>query len=283
MNEILRKEVLAPRITEFEVYAPEIAAKAQPGHFVILRVHEKGERIPLTIADYDAVKGTITMVSQEVGKTTSQLATLEVGDSLADLVGPLGTPMHIEKVGCVVCVSGGLGVAPMYPKARRFYELGSKVVSFIGAQTKEMLIFKERMEKVSHHVGYSTDDGSFGHHGFVTDLLRKFLESGKEVDEVVAIGPLPMMRAAARVTRDFGVKTVVSLNPIMVDGTGMCGGCRVTVGGEVKFACVDGPAFDGHKVDFEELMARQNRFLEEERIAMERFRAQGEGCKCQER
>ncbi|HHY46547.1 MAG TPA: sulfide/dihydroorotate dehydrogenase-like FAD/NAD-binding protein [Firmicutes bacterium] len=284
MYRIVRKEVLAPRIKSFLIEAPEIAAKAKPGHFVVVRLDEKGERIPLTIADYDAASGTIELVVQEVGRTTYQMGMLEAGQYIQDVVGPLGTPMHIEKVDCVVFVAGGLGVAPIYPKARRHYEIGSRVVSLIGAQNKDLLIMRDRMEKVSHEVRYSTDDGSFGHHGFVTELLKEMLDSGAKISEVVAVGPLVMMRAACRVTEPFGVKTIVSLNPIMVDGTGMCGSCRVTVGGETKFSCVDGPAFDGHKVDFGELIARQNRFLAEERLAMEHFTRgiapEREECRC---
>lgn len=281
MFRILKKEILAPRIKLFEIEAPAIARKALPGHFVVVRLHERGERIPLTISDHSAERGTIEIVIQEVGKTTYEMGLLEEGDYIQDVVGPLGTPFEVKKVGCVVCVSGGLGVTPMYPKARAYHELGTKVISIQGAQTKELLIFTDRMEKVSDRVYYSTDDGSFGYHGFVTGPLSEVLASGEQVDEVVAIGPLPMMRACCKVTKEFGVKTYVSLNAIMVDGTGMCGSCRVTVGGEVKFSCVDGPAFDGHLVNFEELMARQNRFIEEEREALRRFRE--EGCKCHHR
>lgn len=264
----------------FKVRAPQIAAKAQPGHFIIIRIHDRGERIPLTIADSDKVAGTITIVFQEVGKTTYELGTYEVGDAILDVLGPLGTPYAVEKVGTVVCVAGGVGVAPMYPKAKAHYEIGNKVISLIGAQSRNLLFFTEEMASVSHEIGYSTDDGSYGHHGFVTQLLQKVIERGEEIDEVIAIGPLPMMRAACEVTRPYKIKTIVSLNPIMVDGTGMCGSCRVTVGGETKFTCVDGPAFDGHLVDFAELMERQKRFLKEERLAMEKFRAKGGTCGC---
>jgi NAD(P)H-flavin reductase len=223
------------------------------------------------------------LVFQEVGKSTTELGMLSEGDSILDIVGPLGTARDIEKLDCVVCVAGGVGVAPMYPEAKAYHLLGTRVISLIGAQTKDMLIFKDRMEKVSDEVYYSTDDGSFGHKGFVTEILCKLLEDGLRPDEVIAIGPLPMMRAAARVTERFGVKTVVSLNAIMVDGTGMCGSCRVTVDGEVKFSCVEGPAFDGHKVDFDELIARQNRFLAEEKLALERYLAGVGGCKCHQK
>lgn len=283
MYRILKKEMLAPKIKLIQVYAPEICTHARPGQFVILRMHEKGERIPLTIADSDRDTGLLTLVFQEVGKSTTELGMLSEGDSILDIVGPLGTVRDIEKLDCVVCVAGGVGVAPMYPEAKAYHLLGTRVISLIGAQTKDMLIFKDRMEKVSDEVYYSTDDGSFGHKGFVTEILCKLLEDGLRPDEVIAIGPLPMMRAAARVTERFGVKTVVSLNAIMVDGTGMCGSCRVTVDGEVKFSCVEGPAFDGHKVDFDELIARQNRFLAEEKLALERYLAGVGGCKCHQK
>ncbi|MCR4401846.1 MAG: sulfide/dihydroorotate dehydrogenase-like FAD/NAD-binding protein [Firmicutes bacterium] len=280
MHRIIKKEELAPRIKLFVVEAPEIASHARPGHFFVLRLHDRGERIPLTIADSDPGAGTITMVFQEVGKSTYELGTLEEGESILDLVGPLGTPREIRRLDTVVCVAGGVGVAPIYPEAKAFHELGTRVISLVGAQTKDMLIFKDRMEAVSDEVHYATDDGSFGYHGFVTGLLHDLLAGGLRPDEVVAIGPLPMMRAACKVTAEFGVKTVVSLNAIMVDGTGMCGSCRVTVDGKTMFSCVEGPAFDGHKVDFGELMARQTRFLTEEKLAMERYKAHVEGCKC---
>ncbi len=280
MHRVVRREQLAPRIKLLEVEAPEIAARALPGHFFVLRMHELGERIPLTIADSDPATGTITMVFQEVGKSTCELGTFREGDAILDIVGPLGTPREIRRLDTVVCVAGGVGVAPMYPEARAFHELGARVISLIGAQTRDMLIFRDRMEQVSDEVHYSTDDGSFAYHGFVTELLRDLLAGGLRPDEVVAIGPLPMMRAACKVTAQFDVKTIVSLNAIMVDGTGMCGSCRVTVGGKTMFSCVEGPAFDGHKVDFQELMARQMRFLPEEKLAMERYQKHAEGCKC---
>lgn len=280
MHRIIKKEELAPRIKLFVVEAREVAEHARPGHFFVLRIHDHGERIPLTIADSDPKAGTITMVFQEVGKSTCELGTLEEGDAILDIVGPLGTPRDIRRLDTVVCVAGGVGVAPIYPEAKAFHQLGTKVVSIIGAQTKDLLIFQDKMEAVSDEVHYCTDDGSYGYHGFVTGLLHDLLAGGLRPDEVVAIGPLPMMRAACRVTAEFGVKTIVSLNAIMVDGTGMCGSCRVTVDGKTMFSCVEGPAFDGHKVDFDELMARQTRFLAEEKLAMERYKAHAEGCKC---
>lgn len=283
MYRILRKETLAPKVKLIEVYAPEICAHAHPGQFVVLRMHEKGERIPLTIADSDPLTGLLTMVFQEVGKSTTELGTLNEGDSIQDIVGPLGTPGDIRKLDCVICVAGGVGVAPIYPEAKAYHKIGTRVISLIGAQTKDMLIFKDRMEQVSDEVHYSTDDGSFGHKGFVTEVLDDLLREGLRPDEVVVIGPLLMMRAASRVTAKYGVKTIVSLNAIMVDGTGMCGSCRVTVGGETKFSCVEGPAFDGHKVDFDELIARQRRFLAEEKFAMEHYLAGAGGCKCHQK
>jgi ferredoxin--NADP+ reductase len=282
MYRILERRDFTPRIKLFRVAAPLIAERAEPGHFVIVRIDDRGERIPLTIADYDKQEGTITLVVQEIGKTTCQFGSMEVGQSLRDVVGPLGTPVRIEKVGTVVCVAGGLGVAPIYPKARALAEVGNRVISLIGARSESELFFTEEMAAVSEYVRYSTDDGSFGHHGFVTDLLKEVLQSGS-VDEVIAVGPLPMMKAACSVTRESNVPTIVSLNAIMVDGTGMCGSCRVTVGGEVKFSCVDGPAFDGHQVDFDELMMRNRRFLGKEKTSMEAYHHEGGNCRCQKR
>ena len=283
MYKILKKEILAPKIKLFEIEAPEICTHARPGQFIVLRMHEQGERIPLTIADSNSTTGVLTIVFQEVGKSTVELGTFEENDFIQDIVGPLGIPREIRKLNCVLCVAGGIGVAPMYPEAKAYYELGTKVISIVGAQTKDMLIFRDRMEKVSEEVLYSTDDGSFGHKGFVTEVLQELLEKGLRPDEVIAIGPLPMMRAASKVTEKFRVKTIVSLNAIMVDGTGMCGSCRVTVGNEIKFSCVEGPAFDGHKVDYDELIARQNRFSAEEKLAMEHYIASTGGCRCQEK
>ncbi len=283
MYKILKKEILAPKIKLVEVSAPDICAHASPGQFIVLRMHEKGERIPLTIADSDPETGLLTMVFQEVGKSTTELGTMSEGDFIQDIVGPLGTPRDIEKLNCVVCVAGGVGVAPIYPEAKAYHKLGTKVISLIGAQTKDMLIFKDRMEEVSDEVYYSTDDGSFGHKGFVTEVLDDLLKEGLRPDEVIVIGPLLMMRAAARVTEKFDVKTIVSLNAIMVDGTGMCGSCRVTVDGKTMFSCVEGPAFDGHKVDFDELIARQRRFVAEEKLAMEHYVAGMGGCKCHQK
>lgn len=282
MYKIVERRDFTSRIKLFRVEAPLIAEKAEPGHFVIVRIDERGERIPLTIADYDKREGTITLVVQEIGKTTCQFGSMKVGEVLRDVVGPLGTPICIEKVGTVVCVAGGLGVAPIYPKARALAEAGNRVISLVGARGKSELFFTDEITAVSEYVRYSTDDGSFGHHGFVTDLLRDTIQS-ETVDEVIAVGPVPMMKAACNVTRESNIPTIVSLNAIMVDGTGMCGSCRVTVGGEVKFSCVDGPAFDGHQVDFDELMMRNKRFLDKERVAMETHHHEEGHCRCQER
>ncbi|MCD6256835.1 sulfide/dihydroorotate dehydrogenase-like FAD/NAD-binding protein [Candidatus Aerophobetes bacterium] len=267
---ILEKRTLASRIVLFRIKAPLIARKCQPGQFVILRLNEKGERIPLTISEYNREEGTITIVVQDAGRTTHELSLMEEGETIEDILGPLGRPTDIKKVGTVVGVGGGVGVALLYPEIKAYKEVGNRVISLIGAQNKDLLFFQDKIEAVSDKVIYSTDDGSFGYHGFVTELLKEILEKGEEkISEVIAIGPIPMMRVVAEITRPYKVKTIVSLNPIMVDGTGMCGSCRVKVGGQTKFACVDGPEFDAHLVDFDGLMKRQKRFLEEEKISLQ--------------
>ncbi|NMB41583.1 MAG: sulfide/dihydroorotate dehydrogenase-like FAD/NAD-binding protein [Firmicutes bacterium] len=273
MFKIVTKKVLSEVNKLMEVEAPLVARKAEPGQFIILRVHENGERIPLTIADSDKEKGTITIIYQEVGKTTKELGTLEAGDHLCDFVGPLGKAMELPSAsGRVVAVGGGVGIAPVYPKVKALHNAGMEVISIIGAQTADLLILEDEMRAVSKELHVCTDDGTKGHHGFVTDVLKNILEEkGKEIDEIVAVGPLPMMQAVSNLTKSYDVKTLVSLNPIMVDGTGMCGCCRVTVGGETKFSCVDGPVFDAHQVDFEELTRRSHTYLEEEKIALENF------------
>ena len=261
MFTIVKKIDLAERIKEFEVDAPLVARKARPGNFVLVRGDEFSERIPLTIADSDADAGTITLVMQEIGRGTTKLGVLNEGDSLLDVVGPLGKDRAITGGGhTVYCLAGGLGVAPMYPQTKAHHLAGNRVVSIIGARTKDLLFWQERMAAVSDEVLYSTDDGSFGHHGFATQLLEERIQQGEKIDEVIAIGPVPHMKAVADVCKRHGVPVVVSLNPIMVDGTGMCGGCRVTVGGETKYACVDGPEFDGAAVDFDELIERQRSY-----------------------
>jgi NAD(P)H-flavin reductase len=277
---ILEKKELVPTIHRMTIGAPRIAKKAQPGQFVILRIDEKGERIPLTIADFDREKGTITMIFQAVGKTTMHLSSLKVGDVLLDFIGPLGNQAHIKNEGTVILVGGGVGVAPVFPQARAFKDAGNKVISIIGARTANLLLWEDRMREVSDELYITTDDGTKGHHGFVTDIIKELLEEGIKVDRVVAIGPPVMMRAVAGVTRPFNIKTVVSLNSIMVDGTGMCGACRVLVANETKFACVDGPEFDAHLVDFTLLMSRLAMYQPEEKLAFEKYKCEREGCSC---
>ncbi len=270
MYQITRKKILAEASKLMDIDAPLVARKAQPGQFIILRVDEAGERIPLTIADSDPEKGTVTIIYQEIGKTTKKLGALEEGDSIIDFVGPLGQAMEMPPKGSkVICVGGGVGIAPVYPKVKALYKAGMEVVSIIGARNADLLILEEEMREQSTRLLVCTDDGSKGHHGFVTDLLKEELEKDEEVYEVMAVGPLPMMRFVAKTTEPFGVKTLVSLNPVMIDGTGMCGGCRVTVGGETKFTCVDGPIFDGHKVDFDELFRRGKMYADKEKKSLD--------------
>ncbi len=272
MNEIIELKKLAPQINLLKLNVPLITQKAKAGQFVVLRINEEGERIPMSITDLDAKTGILTIIFQEVGKSTAHLATLKKGDRLADVVGPLGIPTHIGNFSTCVCVGGGIGIAPIYFVAKTLKQMGNKVISIIGARRKNLLILEEEMKSLSDRLLISTDDGSYGHHGFVTDLLTQLLSEKKvKVDFIMAIGPVVMMRAVCKVTAPWGIKTVVSLNPIMVDATGMCGACRVTVGGKTKFACVDGPDFDGHHVDFDELLKRQAMYLKQEKIAMERF------------
>jgi len=270
MYKILRKEILNPQVKLLEIEAPYVARKAEPGQFIILRVHEEGERIPLTIADYDREKGTVTIIFQEVGATTRLLGTLEVGDSLADFCGPLGVASHFEGVKRAAVIGGGLGTAIAYPQAKKLFGMGVEVDVIIGFRNKDLIILEKEMAKVSNRLFVTTDDGSNGTRGFVSDVLKKRIEEGAQYDVVIAIGPPIMMKVVCDVTRPYGIKTIVSLNPVMIDGTGMCGGCRVTVGGETKFACVDGPDFDGHLVDFDELIRRLSIYREDERIALER-------------
>jgi len=265
---ILEKQDLAESLKLFVIDAPKVAQKAQAGQFIILRVNEKGERIPLTIADFDREKGTVTIVFQEVGKSTKLLGAQRAGDTIQNFVGPLGNPSHIQKYGRVVCVGGGMGIAPVHPIARALKEAGNEVIGIIGARTKELLFWEEKMRKACSELLITTDDGSYARKGFVTDVLREVIEKRGNVDLVIAIGPLPMMKFVSLLTKEYGIKTIVSLNSIMVDGTGMCGACRVTVGGETKFTCVDGPEFDGHQVDFEEMGRRARIFYDEEQQAL---------------
>lgn len=262
---VLKKELLSPRLYRFDVEAPRISKKTQPGQFIILRVNEEGERIPLTVADFDREKGTITLIFQEVGASTELLAKLEPGEEILDFVGPLGQKSEIEPgIGTVVCIGGGVGIAPVYPIARGMKEAGNKVISILGARSKDILIMEEEMRAISEEIFITTDDGSYGVKGFVTTALQQIVDRGETIDRIYAIGPVVMMKSVVEATRPLGIKTIVSLNPVMVDGTGMCGCCRVEVGGETKFACVDGPEFDGHQVDFDGLRARQAMYREME-------------------
>jgi len=264
---ILERQDLAPRIHLLRIAAPAIARKAKAGQFVIIRVDERGERIPLTIADWDQDNGDITIVFMEVGASTMMMATVDVGDCVNDVVGPLGVPSPIENFGSVVCVGGGVGVAPIVPIARALKQAGNRVISIIGARSHNLLFWEERLENFSDILIVTTDDGSYGRKALVTEPLKDLLQS-ETVDRVIAIGPAIMMKFCAKTTEPFGVKTIVSLNPIMVDGTGMCGCCRVSIGGVTKFTCVDGPEFDAHQVDWELLFARQRTYLEKENHAL---------------
>ncbi|AEV66837.1 sulfide/dihydroorotate dehydrogenase-like FAD/NAD-binding protein [Acetivibrio clariflavus] len=269
MFRIVRKQILNPSVTLMEVEAPLIARKAEPGQFIILRVNDEGERIPLTIADYDREKGTVTIIFQIVGKTTEILGNLEEGDAILDFVGPLGVPSHLEGVKKAAVIGGGLGTAIAFPQAKKLHSLGAEVDAIAGFRNKELIILEEELKSVSNRVFITTDDGSNGNKGFVTDVLKKLLEEGNKYDLVIAIGPLVMMKAVSNLTKQYNIKTIVSMNPIMIDGTGMCGGCRVTVGGKIKFACVDGPDFDGHEVDFDEAMRRQLMYKKEEQVSLD--------------
>lgn len=271
MFKIVRREEMAEgTVILNEIEAPLIAKKAKPGQFVILKANEEGERIPLTMADTDPEKGTVTIIYMVVGKSTAIFRDLQVGDGYQDVIGPLGKATHIEKVGKVICVGGGTGVAVLHPITRALKEIGNDVTCIIGARNKDLLILEEQMNSASNDLRVCTDDGSYGHHGFVTEVMKEVLEGG-DIKLVVGIGPVPMMKAVSAITKDYDVPTMVSLNPIMVDGTGMCGGCRVSIGGETKFACVDGPEFDGHKVDYDELILRLRAYQEEEKKCHEDY------------
>ncbi len=270
MYKIVEKEILAPKVGKFLIEAPEIAKSRKPGNFVIIRVDQKGERIPLTIVDSDTDRGTITIIAQEVGVTSGKLMDKEPGDYILDVVGPLGKPTEIHKVGTVLAVGGGVGIAPLYPIAKGFKEAGNRVVSVIAARTKELLILEEEMRQVSDEVVVYTDDGSYGKKGLVTAGMEEVLQREK-VDEAIVIGPAIMMKFAALTTKKYNVKTQASLNSLMVDGTGMCGACRVTVGGKTVFTCVDGPEFDAHQIDFDELLTRLTHYKDQEVKAYEEF------------
>lgn len=280
MYEILEKKILCPQIKEIVLDTPAIAQKAQAGQFIVIRIDEKGERIPLTVADYDREKGTMTVIFQEAGRTTQQLGALNKGDFLMDVVGPMGISSSMEKVGTVVCVGGGVGSAALYILLKAFKKAGNKTVAIIGAKNKEFLFWEEKIKSVSSQMFVTTDDGSYGRKGFVTEELESFIKNEK-CDLIFAVGPMVMMNAVCRVSEPHKIKTIVSLNSIMVDATGMCGACRVEVGGETKFACVDGPDFDGHKVNFQLLLQRQKMYLTEEKtILKERERNEGKSCRC---
>ena len=262
MYKILTKKILNPTVTLMEVDAPMIAKKAEPGQFIILRVDAEGERIPLTIADFDREKGTITIIFQIVGATTEKLNHLEEGEFIHDFVGPLGVPSHTDGLKKVAVVGGGVGCAIAYPIAKKLHNLGAEVHSIVGFRNKDLVILEDEFKAASDVMKLMTDDGSYGEKGLVTNALEELIKAGNQYDEVIAIGPLVMMKFVCKLTKEYGIKTVVSMNPIMIDGTGMCGGCRLSVGGETKFACVDGPDFDGHLVDFDEAMERGTMYKE---------------------
>ena len=271
MYEIVKAEKLNPDVTRLEIKAPHIAKRAKAGQFVMITVDEHGERVPLTMADISPAKGTVTIVAQEVGKTTRQMGKLKTGDKVFSLVGPLGLPTELHKYGTIVCIGGGIGLALMYPVVKALKEAGNTTVNIIGARNEKLLIYEDEIKSVSDEFYLCTDDGSKGHKGFVSDILKKLIADGRKIDMVYAVGPIIMMKVIANITRPYGIKTIVSVNPIMVDGTGMCGSCRIIVKGETKFGCVDGPEFDGHDVDFENLTARNKRYLAEEQISLRRF------------
>ena len=268
---ILDKTELCPKVCRFRIDAPRLVAKALPGQFVILRKDETGERIPMSIGGINKEKGVLTVVIQEVGKTSAAMNQMNAGDYFADVVGPLGLPSHVGKFGRCVLLGGGVGIPPIYPIAKALKEVGNHVETIIGARTKDLLIYVDELTEASHSLHISTDDGSYGTHGFVTTILERLMEDGTPIDYIMAIGPVPMMKAVAKVTRPKNIKTWVSLNPIMVDGTGMCGACRVTVGGKTKFACVDGPDFNAHEVDFDEMTSRLKMYQKQEKVAYDRF------------
>ena len=275
MYPILEKEDLAPipsgQIARFVIEAPFIARKARVGQFVIVRVHEEGERIPLTLVEWDSKRGTVTLIVQAVGKTTHHMLRLKAGDSVTDICGPLGLPVPIVRYGTVICIGGGVGAAEILPIAREFKEAGNHVIGIVGARTRDLVILEEEMRAASHELYVTTDDGTYARKGLVTDVLADLIQQGVTIDAVVSVGPLPMMRAVAKLTREANLKSFASLNPIMMDGTGMCGACRVRVGGEVKFTCIDGPMFDANQVDFEMLAMRNRAYLKKEKESLELF------------
>ena len=270
LNTILQKTLLAEKINQYVIYSPYIARKAKAGQFVILRLGDGGERVPLTIVDHDSDAGTITLIVQTVGKSTMMLDAIQPGEIIHDVLGPLGNPSEVENFGRVAVIGGGVGAAVAFPVAKALKMAGNHVTSIVGARNKDLIILKPELEQFSDRLLITTDDGSFGLHGFVTDQLRLLIEAGEHFDYVLAIGPLFMMRAVAELTKPYGIPTTVSLNTIMVDGTGMCGACRVTIGGKTRFVCVDGPEFDAHQVDFDEMLMRLGGYREQEKEEMER-------------
>jgi len=274
MNKILEKEFISPQVFRMTVEAPDIARKRKAGQFIILRTCDAGERIPLTIADADADRGTIELIVQIVGKSTKELSKLEAGDTLRDFVGPLGRPTHIELFGTVVIVGGGVGIAPSHPIAQAMKAAGNNVISILGGRSKDLVLMEDKMTACSDRVLITTDDGSYGQKGLVTDALQQLIDEGTRIDMVVAVGPPIMMKFVSLLTKKYDIPTLVSLNTIMVDGTGMCGACRVTVGDGTKFVCVDGPEFDGHKVDFDEMMKRQRMYEKQEKESLDRYESQ---------
>ena len=279
MYRIVAAERLTPNSKLLQVEAPQVTRRALPGQFVMVRPDERGERIPLTIADLDRENRTVTIIVQEIGKTSRHLATLGVGDGLATVVGPLGLPTEIESYGTVLCIGGGFGMAAMFPIARAYRQAGNRIIGVIGARSENLLLWENRLHTISDELYVTTDDGSKGRQGLVVEPLKDLLAEGKKIDLVFSVGPLVMMRAVAEITRPYGIRTVSSLNPIMVDGTGMCGACRVTVGGQTRFVCIDGPDFDAHQVDWAELRARQAMYLDDEKRSLEKW--QCESCKAE--
>lgn len=270
--EILSKANIAPQVTRFEIYVPKIARKRQAGQFVIIRTWEGGERIPLTIADANPEKGTITLISQSVGKTTFELANMQVGQCLKDIAGPLGTPTHIEKLGTVICIGGGVGTAPLYPITQAMKKAGNHIITILGARSKDLFILEKEMRNVSDEMIIATDDGSYGEKGFVTTALQKLIDDGRQINQVIAIGPTIMMKMVSLLTKNYNIPTVVSLNTIMIDGTGMCGGCRISINGAIKFVCVDGPEFDGHGVNWDEMLKRMGTYKKHECVALNQYK-----------
>ncbi|MZH02756.1 MAG: sulfide/dihydroorotate dehydrogenase-like FAD/NAD-binding protein [Nitrospinae bacterium] len=283
MFKILKKNQLATQVFQYLLHAPDIAKKALPGQFIIIRLDETGERIPITISDYDPIQGTLTIFVQAVGKTSIEMSLMHTGDFILDVVGPLGNPTQVDDFGTVVLIGGGFGIAAIHPIARALTQAGNKTIAILGARTKELVILEKEMLSAASKVLVVTDDGSYGETGLVTDALQNLIDNKEPIDRIIAIGPLIMMKSVSDLTRSYKIPTLVSMNPIMIDGTGMCGACRVTVGGEMKFACVDGPEFDGHAVDFEGLFNRLKTYIPEETEAKDKYlNDAGEKCRIAE-